>query len=149
MIKILLVMMLLFSAITKAEGSSSDSFDFESTSDSSSYSSSDSSSDSSSASSSALSSDSSSASSSASSSDSSSASSSDSSSNEISRSDSDNSVAIKDLTYWEAIEYFGLTPVFTLFPGPNSPVSEPTVFIGIASFDSFLQKVEEEVARMN
>ena len=126
-------MMLLFSATTKAEGSSSDSFDFESTSDSSSYSSSDSSSDSSSASSS----------------DSSSASSSDSSSNEISRSDSDNSVAIKDLTYWEAIEYFGLTPVFTLFPGPNSPVSEPTVFIGIASFDSFLQKVEEEVARMN
>ena len=126
-------MMLLFSATTKAEGSSSDSFDFESTSDSSSYSSSDSSSDSSSASSSASSSDSSS----------------DSSSNEISRSDSDNSVAIKDLTYWEAIEYFGLTPVFTLFPGPNSPVSEPTVFIGIASFDSFLQKVEEEVARMN
>ena len=141
MIKILLVMMLLFSAITKAEGSSSDSFDFESTSDSRSYSSNDSSSDSSSASSSD--------SSSASSSDSSSASSSDSSSNEISRSDSDNSVAIKDLTYWEAIEYFGLTPVFTLFPGPNSPVSEPTVFIGIASFDSFLQKVEEEVARMN
>ena len=43
----------------------------------------------------------------------------------------------KDLTYWEAIEYFGLTPVFTLFPGPNSPVSEPTVFIGIASFVSF------------
>ena len=33
----------------------------------------------------------------------------------------------KDLTYWESIEYFGLTPVFTLFPGPNSPVSEPTV----------------------
>ncbi len=55
----------------------------------------------------------------------------------------------KDLTYWEAIEYFDLTPVFTLFPGPNSPVSEPTVFIGIASFDSFLQRVEEEVARMN
>ena len=129
-------MMLLFSATTKAEGSSSDSFDFESTSDSSSYSSNDSSS--------ASSSDSSSASSS----DSSSASSSDSSSNEISRSDSDNSVAIKDLTYWEAIEYFGLTPVFTLFPGPNSPVSEPSVFIGIASFDSFLQKVEEE-SRMN
>ena len=43
----------------------------------------------------------------------------------------------KDLTYWEAIEYFGLTPVFTLFPGPNSPVSEPTVFIGIDSFVSF------------
>jgi len=136
MIKILLVMMLLFSAITKAEGSSSDSFDFESTSDSSSYSSSDSSSDSSSASSSA------------SSSDSSSASSSDSSSNEISRSDSDNSIAINDLTYWEAIEYFGLTPVFTFFPGPNSPVLEPSVFIGIASFDSFLQRVKEE-ARMN
>jgi hypothetical protein len=109
MIKILLVMLLLFSATTKAEGSSSDLIDFESSS----------------------------------------ASSSDSSSNEIRRSDSDNSVAIKDLTYWEAIEYFGLTPVFTLFPGPNSPVSEPTVFIGIASFDSFLQKVEEEVARMN
>ena len=117
-------MMLLFSATTKAEGSSSDSFDFESTSDSSSYSSSDSSSDSSSASSS------------------------DSSSNEISRSDSDNSIAIKDLTYWEAIEYFGLTPVFTFFPGPNSPVLEPSVFIGIASFDSFLQRVKEE-ARMN
>ena len=33
----------------------------------------------------------------------------------------------KDLTYWESIEYFGLTPVFTLFPGPNSPVTEPTV----------------------
>ena len=33
----------------------------------------------------------------------------------------------KDLNYWEAIEYFGLTPVFTLFPGPNSPVSKPTV----------------------
>ena len=33
----------------------------------------------------------------------------------------------KDLTYSESIEYFGLTPVFTLFPGPNSPVSEPTV----------------------
>jgi hypothetical protein len=43
----------------------------------------------------------------------------------------------KDLTYWESIEYFGLTPVFTLFPGPNSPVSEPTVFIGIDSFVSF------------
>tara|TARA_B100000787_G_scaffold151580_1_gene124680 strand:- start:84 stop:563 length:480 start_codon:yes stop_codon:yes gene_type:complete len=43
----------------------------------------------------------------------------------------------KDLNYWEAIEYFGLTPVFTLFPGPNSPVSEPTVFIGIDSFVSF------------
>ena len=91
-------MLLLFSATTKAEGSSSDLIDFESSS----------------------------------------ASSSDSSSNEISRSDSDNSVAIKDLTYWEAIEYFGLIPVFTLFPGPYSPVSEPTVFIGIDSFDSFL-----------
>ena len=33
----------------------------------------------------------------------------------------------KDLNYWESLEYFGLTPVFTLFPGPNSPVSEPTV----------------------
>ena len=43
----------------------------------------------------------------------------------------------KDLTYWESIEYFGLTPVFTLFPGPNSPVPEPTVFIGIDSFVSF------------
>jgi hypothetical protein len=43
----------------------------------------------------------------------------------------------KDLSYWESIEYFGLKPVFTLFPGPNSPVSEPTVFIGIDSFVSF------------
>ena len=25
----------------------------------------------------------------------------------------------KDLTYWEAIEYFGLTPVWTWFPSPE------------------------------
>ena len=102
MIKILLVMMLLFSATTKAEGSSSDSFDFESTSDSSSN-------------------------------------------------ENNGSVSVKkvyDRNYWENIEYFGLTPVFTFFPGPNSPVLEPSVFIGIASFDSFLQRVKEE-ARMN
>ena len=33
----------------------------------------------------------------------------------------------KDLNYSESIAYFGLTPVYTLFPGPNSPVSKPTV----------------------
>lgn len=33
----------------------------------------------------------------------------------------------KDLNYSESIAYFGLTAVQTLFPGPNSPVSKPTV----------------------
>ena len=59
-------------------------------------------------------------------------SSSDSSSNEIS-----SIVSVKkgyDRNYRETIVYFGLMPIFTLFPGPNSPVLEPTVFIGIASF---------------
>ena len=66
-------------------------------------------------------------------------SSSDSSSNEIS-----SIVSVKkgyDRTYWENIEYFGLTPVFTIFPGPFSPVSKPTEFIGIDIFLEGLDKV--------
>ena len=54
-------------------------------------------------------------------------SSSDSSSNEISSSDSSSnenngSVSVKkgyDRNYWETIEYFGLTPVWTWFPSPE------------------------------
>ena len=75
---------------------------------------------------------------------------SDSSSNEISIIDSSSnenngSVSVKkgyDPTYWENIEYFGLTPVFTIFPGPFSPVSKPTKFIGIDIFLEGLDKVQ-------
>ena len=102
MIKILLALMLLFSATTSAEVGSFDFFDddineqirleneeherirlaqqnIESSSDSSSY----------------------------------------SSSNEISGSVSVNNVSIYDLNYWETIEYFGLTSVWTWFPSPE------------------------------
>ena len=44
---------------------------------------------------------------------------SDSSSNEISGSVSVNNVSIYDLNYWETIEYFGLTSVWTWFPSPE------------------------------